>query len=137
MLNFLNHPVAIFLRLLQVLVAVFIFFYAALMPADGSPNTIHPLILHLMGNFLLLGSTWLALFHKLSPTVLLLACGMLSIAAELAQSFTDTRISDPVDFGANALGLLLAYCLCQLIEKTTPPLRNARACSSDHPSSLP
>ncbi len=123
MLEFISHPFVSLIRISQFVAAVVIFFYAALMPADNSPSAVHPFLLHLLGNALLLGSTWVALAGKHSLTKIFVICAGLSAMAELAQSLTSSRTTDPIDFVANGLGLLLTYYLCWFIEKSLPPDR--------------
>ena len=116
MLAFFTHPVVTALRRSQFVLALVVFYYAALAPADG-PGSIPPLVLHFVGNVLLITSCWLALWRKLSSAKLFIACLFLTIIAEGAQGITATRVADPADLLANVIGLLVGLGLCTAIDR--------------------
>ena len=126
MKRFLSHPAIIFLRLSQFLLASFIFFYVALLPASDTPGLIPAPLLHFIGNFLLIGSAWVAFLKSVTLQAnlkhILLVCAVLSLCSELAQSFTESRFTDPVDLVFNALGLGVGLFVCWGLNKYYPRL---------------
>lgn len=107
-----EHPIIKGLRVLQFAIALIIFFAAALMPFSGGPGVIPDKVLHLIGNILLINSAWLALVTYLKLRWIAVLAVIISLASELSQSLTASRISDIYDLAANFAGLLLGYLLC-------------------------
>ena len=124
--RFLNHPFIIGFRRGQFLLASFIFFYVALLPASDTPGPIPASLLHFIGNFLLVGSAWVAFLKpdnlKANLKQILILCALLSLCSELAQSFTESRLADPMDLVFNALGLGVGLCVCWGLNKYYPRL---------------
>lgn len=119
--SFLFHPAISVLRVLQFFLAVGIFFYFTLMPADYTPSQYPDKLMHYIGNILLMGSAYVALMGRLRIHFIVLLCALLSLASELGQSFTATRITDPADLAMNALGIATAYFVCRLAESFLTP----------------
>ena len=119
--KFLFHPVITPIRYGQFLLACFVFFYAALLPATDAPSPIPAGLLHVVGNFLLIGSAWVAFLKadnlKANLKHILLLCDFLSVCSELAQSFTESRTTDPIDFAFNALGLGGGLLVCWALNR--------------------
>lgn len=113
MIKFINSLPVKIIRLCQFSVALMIFFYAALMPL--SPDDVQKIpttFLHILGNILLMGSAWVALYQRLSlPKICLCVCAV-SMTCEFTQSLTQTRVTDPWDFGCNLFGIGLGYIAC-------------------------
>ena len=126
MKSFLFHPAIICLRLFQFLLASFIFFYVALLPASDTPGPIPAPVLHFIGNFLLIGSAWVAFLKsdhlQANLKHILILCALLSLCSELAQSFTESRFTDPMDLAFNALGLGVGLFVCRGLNNYYPRL---------------
>lgn len=112
------------IRRLQFILAIGIFAYFAL---SGQPPTIAAItsdkLLHFMGNFLLMGSTWTAFFGRIRHGITIFFAVTYSMSIEILQGFTQMRQPDMYDALTNLAGLLVGYGLCLLIEKY---LQNAR-----------
>ena len=111
------HPLARSVRIVQFLLALAIYFYAALMPTNETPATLPAWLLHFIGNVLLILSAWTALFYWWRFRHIAIACISLALLAELAQGATATRIVDPLDLVSNAAGLMAGGSLCFVLEK--------------------
>lgn len=101
-------------RRLQLFTAIVI--YLSLILSDN-PNinaqSFSDKSLHILGNFLLFGSLWVALGDRLKLWQILVTACIFSSIAESAQSLTLSRTTDPADFLANFAGALLGYALCR------------------------
>lgn len=107
-----------FLRLFQLCVAVGIFFYAGLSPFDPNQHpTLPPTALHLIGNFLLMCSLWLALVFRLPFYALVLTAIVLSVGCEMSQSFTQSRHTNAWDFFCNLVGIGIGAVLCYIFQR--------------------
>lgn len=106
-------PVFTKIRISQFCLAIAIFYFFALMPADDTPSNYPDELLHFVGNLLLMGSAYVALFHKTTLLKTLTVCVLLSGISELCQSLTASRVTDPADLVVNSLGLALGYLICK------------------------
>lgn len=106
-------PTFTIIRINQFFLAIGIFCFFALMPADDTPSNYPDELLHFMGNLLLMGSAYVALFHKTTLLKALIVCIFLSGISEFCQSFTASRVTDPADLVVNGLGLALGYLICK------------------------
>lgn len=106
-------PTFTIIRIGQFFLAIGIFYFFALMPADDTPSNYPDELLHFMGNLLLMGSAYVAVFHKTTLLKTLTVCVFLSGIAELCQSFTASRVTDPADLVVNSLGLAIGYLICK------------------------
>lgn len=100
----------------QFVLAVIIFTYAALMPSDQVTVNQSDTVLHVVGNFLLLTSAWLAFQTRISLHSLFALILPYSLFVEYAQVFTASRSYDVQDLLANAGGLIIALAFCYLLE---------------------
>ncbi len=114
--SFLFHPAISAVRVLQFFLAVGIFFYFTLMPADNTTSQYPDKLMHYIGNILLMGSAYVALMGRLRLHFIVVLCCLLSLASELGQSFTATRVTDPADLAMNVLGIATAYFFCRLVD---------------------
>jgi len=114
MINLLLNNLAFnFLRRFQLALAIII--YLALLLSDNPPIngvSFSDKSLHVLGNFLLFASLWVALGDRLKMWIIFVSVCIFSIAAELAQSLTLFRTSDTLDIVANLCGALLSYVIC-------------------------
>jgi len=109
----LNNMVFNLLRRLQFAVAIIIYLVLLLSdtpPIDGSGFS--DKTLHVLGNFLLFASLWLALGDKFKMLSIFTATCLFSSLAELSQAFTLSRTTDHLDILANLCGATLSYILC-------------------------
>lgn len=113
----MHHPIVRALSLMQFGLALMIFFYAALMPSGSAPPTFPPALLHLVGNILLAISAGVAFFPWLRIRGLLGFTLVISLLAELGQSFTSTRVTDPADIATNIVGLCIGFLAIKLTLK--------------------
>ena len=109
----------------QFFIAVFIYCSLLLAPNPGGTLAIsfNDLFLHMLGNTILVTSTWLA-FHKhsdIAGPVIFVA--LFSSLMELAQGFTDSRTPDIRDIAANLGGAVLGYVLCFILDQMNKQYR--------------
>lgn len=109
----LSNPAFNTLRRLQLLLAIAVYLTLMLMndPPIG-PDVYSDKNLHMLGNFLLFTSIWVALGEKIKTYYILLLAIPFSILTEIAQSLTLSRVSDTKDIVANIIGLLIGFALC-------------------------
>lgn len=101
------------LRRFQLLTAVVVYLALMLMNEPPlSPNAYSDKNLHMLGNFLLFASIWVAIGEKVKTHYIFLLAVPFSILAEIAQSLTLSRVSDVRDITANIIGSLLGFTLC-------------------------
>ncbi len=105
------------LRVLQFILALGIFSFAALMPNTYVPGQHSDTSLHFLGNLLLFLSAAVACYGRIRMTTLLVLLLPYSIAIELAQGLTPSRQVDPKDMLINVIGLLLGCTLVYLVER--------------------
>lgn len=115
MINLLLNNLAFnFVRRLQLVLAIII--YLALLLSDNPPLidgvSFSDKSLHVLGNFLLFASLWVALGDQLKMWLIFISVCIFSITAELAQSLTLFRTSDTLDIVANLCGAFLSYAIC-------------------------
>jgi len=116
------HPIISTLRYLQLPIAIAIFIYAALFPSSQNNDlNLSATVLHLIGNILLILSAWTAMTSKVSLNKIFVGAAFFSLAIELSQSFTQTRVTDVFDIAVNFIGLGCGYLLCLLGEKIVLP----------------
>ncbi len=109
--QFLRHPLIRAVAILQFIIALVIFYWAALMPFDDEPSNIPAWALHLTGNILLALSTSIAIYPFFRLRSIFFMCCALSLAAELSQLLTANRFSDPFDAATNIVGLVIGCTL--------------------------
>ncbi|MFL0803721.1 MAG: VanZ family protein [Agarilytica sp.] len=83
------------------------------MPADNTPSKIPDGLLHFIGNGLLIGSAYVAVFERFAINRIFMACVVLSLASEASQNLTHSRVFDPADLIMNALGLIVGFMICR------------------------
>lgn len=106
------------LRVFQFLVALCIYTMLLLMPdpqlgGDDSKN----FFLHVLGNLLLVLSTWVASggrFKAMGPILFVIP---FSLFVELAQSLTDNRTPELIDIAANFVGIVFGFLACIILGK--------------------
>jgi len=111
------HPKLRALRRLQFIAAIIIFAYMALStPPQELVALSSDKVLHLLGNILLISSTWLAFAGTINKRLSLLFAVCYSLLIEGLQYFTLLRQADPTDALTNLLGIFVGFCLCLLLE---------------------
>ena len=103
-------------RVIQFFVAIGIFTFAALMPANYVPSGTQDHTLHFIGNTLLFLSASVAAFGRMKLGLLILLLIPYSLLIELSQWLTPTRQVDSKDIAANMLGLSCGYLIAHLTE---------------------
>lgn len=106
----------LWVRVLQFFVAVGVFTYAALMPANHISTTQPDHTLHFVGNALLFLSASVAAFGRLKLGLLVLLLIPYSLLIELSQWLTPSRHVDSADVLANMLGLTCGYIIAHAVE---------------------
>ncbi len=114
----LLNPLFTKIRISQFFMAISIFYFFALMPAGDTPSNYPDELLHFIGNLLLMGSAYVAFFHRTTLLKTLIICILLSGVSEFCQSFTASRVTDPADLVVNSLGLALGYLICKGFQVT-------------------
>lgn len=95
------------LRLGQLLAALVIFAWMALAtPPTELLKLTRDGVLHFIGNFLLMGSVWVAFYGRLSLKVSVPMAVVYSLSIEALQGLTQNRQPDPMDALANGAGIL-------------------------------
>lgn len=102
--------------MLQFFVAVGVFTYAALMPANHISTNQPDHMLHFIGNTLLFLSASVAAFGRMKLGLLVLLLIPYSVLIELSQWLTPTRQVDGKDVVANMLGLTCGYAIAHMVE---------------------
>lgn len=122
------HSLLTKLRVLQFLVAMAIYIALLLAPDPqlGGEDTKN-FILHALGNFLLMMSTWVASggrFKAMGPALFVIP---FSLIVELAQGLTDNRTPELIDVAANMAGVLIGYFACLIAGKViVDPLKQSK-----------
>lgn len=111
LIRILNHPIVKTLAIIQFVIAIIIFYSAALMPFNDEPSSIPPWVLHLIGNILLALSASAAAYRFIRLRTIFFICCGLSLAAELSQLLTADRFADPADALTNIVGLLIGCAI--------------------------
>lgn len=104
-------------RILQFIVALVIFCYAALSPAPQFVGNHTDTSMHFVGNVLLFGSAWVALWGRLSIIKLALCLLPFSCAVELAQYFAPGRMVDAKDMLVNVAGLGVGALISAVLQR--------------------
>ena len=111
--HLLSNPIFNNLRRFQLFTAIVVYLALLLMNEPPlSPDTYSDKNLHMLGNFLLFSSIWVAIGEKVKTHYILLMAVPFSILAEIAQSLTLSRVSDVRDISANIIGSLIGFTLC-------------------------
>lgn len=105
------------LRMLQFVVALSIFCYAALSPAPQFAGQHADTSLHFVGNILLFVSAWVALWGRLSVRVLVMLLLPFSCAIELAQYLSPGRMVDIKDMAVNVAGLSVGAVIALVLQR--------------------
>lgn len=114
--HYLNRPLMLWARRIQLILAISIYLGLLLISVPPTGNLDYSdSLLHLIGNFLLFSSAWLAMGEHFSPNKILFFTLPFAIIAELAQQLVDARTVDIRDVGANIAGLCIAYVVCTLL----------------------
>ena len=112
----MNNPVFSKLCILQFLVAIIIYITLLLIPEPqlgGDPQK--SFLLHGLGNFLLILSTWLASGGRLKTIGPVLFVIPFSMLVELSQGLTDNRTPELIDIAANLCGIFAGMIACTII----------------------
>lgn len=120
------------LRVGQFVVAMCIFTYVALMPADTIIVPPSDITLHFVGNFLLFLSAWLAGYGRFSSWVLLLLLVPYSLLVELAQWLAPNRFVDSRDMLFNMLGLVTGLAVAIVLDRLLLQLPRVRSYLTKH-----
>lgn len=106
------------LRIVQFIIALSIFSYAALMPAKYATSLNQPdWSLHFLGNLLLFMSASVACYGRLKIALLVVLLLPYSLLIELAQHYMPGRFVDTRDMLFNFLGLLAGLVIVSLLEQ--------------------
>ena len=117
-LPYLHSPIMSKIRQAQFILAVIIFAVLVLIPNPASLGlSQNDLILHFIGNVLLILSAWVACLGRYGPIVPLIFAIPYSVALELSQFLTASRTPQLMDVGANVAGLLAGFLIALIIEK--------------------
>ena len=112
----MGHSLLTKLRTLQFLVAIAIYTGLLLAPDSqlGGGETKN-FVLHALGNFLLMLSTWVASggrFKAMGPTIFVVP---FSLLVEMAQGLTDNRTPELIDILANFTGVAIGFVACLIL----------------------
>ncbi len=106
------------LRIIQFIIALCIFSFAALMPPQYATSLNQPdWSLHFLGNLLLFMSASVACYGRLKIALLVVLLLPYSVLIELAQHYMPGRFVDARDMLFNFLGLLAGLVIASLLEQ--------------------
>ena len=109
-IQFMQHPVIRIMRHLQFYTAIAIYCFAALMTLPVDDSVSHSdIVLHAVGNFLLVSSAFVAFGKKITSIKMALAVITFAVIIELCQGLTPSRTVDTRDIIADIVGILIAY----------------------------
>jgi glycopeptide antibiotics resistance protein len=114
--NLLKSRLFFWVRIIQFIIALAIFAFAALMPNSYVPQGASDHTLHMMGNTLLFLSASVALMGRLKLGILIFLLIPYSLLIEASQSLTPGRQVDIHDVWANLAGLAIGYLLAHIFE---------------------
>lgn len=104
------------LRVGQFIVAIIIYMSLLLMPNPQlGGDEMKNIILHALGNFLLMMSTWVASGGRMKAIGPLIFVIPFSLLVELGQGLTDNRTPEMIDVAANFAGVVVGYVVCSIL----------------------
>jgi VanZ family protein len=123
----MHTKIALWLRIIQFLIALMVFTAGALMPSNYITASTSDHTLHFIGNALLFLSASVAAFGRMKLGMLILLLIPYSLLIELSQWLTPSRQVDSKDMIANMLGLTCGFLMAHAVERGWSRLR--RKCS--------
>lgn len=101
----------------QLVVALIVYAFAALMSLPPSDGGFSFDILHVFGNIALYLSTWVALGSRYNNKTIFLIALPYSLGIELLQVINPSRHTTLSDMCANILGLIIGLVICKYLVK--------------------
>ncbi len=99
------------------------------MPSTYVPTSMSATKLHILGNFLLILSAWLANGGKVRLWMVLLCVLGYSLLIEYSQHLTISRLADSQDMLANITGLTLGYLVARILESGIDKIKSGEDAS--------
>lgn len=117
-LTYIHSPIMSKIRQVQFILAVIIFAVLVLIPNPSALGlSQNDILLHFIGNMLLILSAWVACIGRYGPIVPLIFAIPYSVALELSQFLTASRTPQLSDVLANVAGLFAGFVIALAIEK--------------------
>lgn len=104
------------LRVSQFIVAIVIYMSLLLMPNPQlGGDEMKNIVLHAIGNMLLMLSTWVASGGRMKAIGPLIFVIPFSLLVEMAQGLTSNRTPEMIDVVANFGGVMIGFVICDLL----------------------